>query len=148
MQLRKAHIVSWPRPDLLYQSFSPLKRPSHCLRCCSGGTAVVTQQHTRWQTDGFQCWSYPSPCHPPAATLKCELHIRQNASDNPRSLLLMQCRSPTNAWRNFQANFFFEVERGAGFEFAFGLAVVMSIYMIAPTELKCLLRSSVVLVKH
>ena len=61
--------------------------------------------------------------------------------------MLIQCRSPTHAWRHFDAYFFFEVERGTGFEFAFGFAGAMSIHVIAPTQLKCLLRSSVALVK-
>ena len=102
-------------------------------RDSSGNT---TLQHTTWQTDVFQFWSYPSPCNPPAAMRKCELHIRQNirqdACDNPRSLLLSQCRSPTHAWRNVEAYFFFEVERCAGFEFAFVFAGAMSIQVIAP----------------
>ena len=126
-------------------------RPTVCInifRCCLGGTAVATQRHTTWQTDGFQCWSYPSPCHPPAATLKCELHIRQNACDNPRSLLPIQCRSSTHAWRNFEAYFVFELQRGADFEFALGFAVAMSIHLIASTQLKSLLCSSVILIKY
>ena len=112
-------VLAKDRPTV-YQSFSPLKRD--LLTVC-GGTVVTTQQHTRWQTDastdassaGLRLSTYPSPCHPPSATLKCELHIRQNACDNPRSLLLIQCRSPTHALRNFEAYFFFEEERGVGF---------------------------------
>ena len=130
--------MSWPRSDLLSVSiFLPyIKHPSGTI-FANNVSATITCLVMSWSfgltkndVTGLlrearsSCWYCDvaawriASYFPPAATLKCELHTRQFACENPLSLRLIQCRSPTHSWMNLDAYFFFEFERDDGFKFA------------------------------